>query len=111
MKHLLRIAMIVIWTVAAFSGWLLSVNLAPDRVPWPQDRYRWPFYASLNGNWPELIIGYGMLGVGVLITTGVLLLGMRGKLPGTRKTRPEKLRGFAVEPLSAQMRADTGTPH
>lgn len=96
MQRLLRIPFIVLWTLGSLWAWLFFLSLALRKVVGMKvgaPVARW------TPGWIDHLVLYGLYGGGtLLITTFVLIQGVRGKLPGTAKANRELSRGFPVEP-------------
>lgn len=98
MQTFKRILFITAWTAAAFWGWVLAWGLA---FRFLTGSSRQALVALLRGlpEWLGFWLLPGLLVGGTfLVTIGALLLGMRGKLPGTRKSHSPR-RGFEVETM------------
>jgi hypothetical protein len=98
MKRFWRVLAIVLWTCVAFFGWLGAVYVG---VLWlRQAQIRNNGKPMLKGmpQWLVNLMMIVVLFVGPLTTTALaLVLGMKGRLPGTAKQRPVA-RGFEVAP-------------
>jgi hypothetical protein len=98
--RLRRIIVIALWTVAAFWGWLLLLIAGLRLLVRSQQRYGWQPVAKLLPEWVVWSVFFGLFGVGtIVITVGILMLGMRGRLPGTSR-RDCGPAGFPIEPVS-----------
>jgi hypothetical protein len=101
MRQLLRIVVITLWTLAAFWGWILSLYAGFWLLVYGQQRYHWQPLAKLLPEWSAALILVGLFGVGtILVTVGALILGMRGRLPGTSR-QDRRPQGFPITHISA----------
>ncbi|HEX8522595.1 MAG TPA: hypothetical protein VF669_10095 [Tepidisphaeraceae bacterium] len=88
-----RVIAITVWTFVAFWSWLLAIALGARLMIYGQEIYGW----SRPPEWTLPLLLYGVMGFGTLfLTVATLMLGLRGKLPGTRKPG-EQAHGFPVE--------------
>jgi hypothetical protein len=88
---------IALWTFAALWGWVLSLSTGLRLYLYLQQRYRW----KLPSESSAAAILVGLFGVGTIVfTISVLILGMRGRLPGTSR-RDHRPQGFPIIPGSA----------
>lgn|GEM_PF-4799286 len=97
MQRILRIPVIIIWTLGTLYAWLFFLSLALRKLVGMKvgaPVARW------TPGWIDHVVLYGLYGAGTLfITSFVLIQGVRGKLPGTAKARREAPRGFEIEPV------------
>ena len=97
MQRLLRIPAIILWTLGSLWAWLFFLTLALTKVVGMKVS---PPVARWTPSWVDHVVLYGLYGAGtLLITTYVLIQGVRGKLPGTAKANRELPRGFPVDPV------------
>lgn len=97
MQRLLRIPFIILWTLGSLWAWLFFLSLALRKVVGMKVG---PPVARWTPSWVDHLVLYGLYGAGtLLITSFVLIQGVRGRLPGTAKSRREAPRGFEIEPV------------
>lgn len=97
-----RTLAILLWTMGAFFGWFLCVNLAVYfLLYWQQNHNIAPLVAGIP-QWAFWVMLCFMGGVAPLIlTVGAFILGRRGRLPGTSK-QDRKRSAFPIEPISTR---------
>lgn len=95
MRRLWRIAAIMIWTIGAFIGWMWALSLGGQLLVNAANRHAWP----PPPEWVLRLCGAGMLGVTILIIVWTVLLGLRGRLPGTRTGPVERQQGFPMDAI------------
>lgn len=95
MRRVLRILAIALWTFGAMWVWPALLLLGLRELVHRHITISWLRSAP---PWLDAFVFYGLFGVvTVLITAVVLIQGVRGRLPGTAKSRRELSRGFPIE--------------
>jgi hypothetical protein len=89
--------MIALWTLAACWGWTLSLSVGLRLLIYAQQKNHWKPLPE----WSAPLIFVGLFGVGtILFAISILILGMRGRLPGTSR-QARKPQGFPMMPASS----------
>lgn len=96
MQRILRIPVIILWTLGTLYAWLFFLSLALRKLVGMKVGVP---VARWTPGWIDHVVLYGLYGAGtLLITSFVLIQGVRGKLPGTAKGPRQLSSGFPVEP-------------
>jgi hypothetical protein len=98
MQRLRRTIFIILWTVVGFFLWPTLLYAALRFIVYGQRNYGWAPLSRWLAGWADVVVIYGMFGLGTLVAAGgLLVLGLRGRLPGTRTSiAPSK--GFPLTP-------------
>ena len=95
MRRILRILAITLWTFGAMWVWPALLMLGLRELVRRHITISWLRSAPPG---LDVFVFYGLFGVVTMsITAFVLVQGIRGKLPGTAKSRRELPRGFPIE--------------
>jgi|SRR3954452_19637189 len=98
MQQLRRTIFIIFWIAAGFFVWPILLYELLRFIVYGQRNYGWPSLSRWLPGWADLFLIYGMFGLVTITLAGAMLvLGMRGRLPGTRK-RTRQAQGFPVTP-------------
>jgi hypothetical protein len=99
MQRLRRTIFITIWTVVGFIIWPTLLYLGLRLIVYGQRIYGWPPLSRWLPGWADVVVIYGMFGLGTLVVAGAMLvLGLRGRFPGTRRESDVHSPGFPVAP-------------
>jgi hypothetical protein len=92
-RKVLRAVAITAWTIGACWAWIAIVFGCLLAMIKAREWFGWqPAPKPIS----EVLIIYGLFGGGTFVaTTAALILGMKGKLPGTAK-KASGMRGFSV---------------
>ena len=100
LRKVVRVVAITAWAIGASWGWIGLVFGCLMAVL----KLKLGFWKLTSTPLGEALIDYGLFGCGtIFVTITALVLGMRGKLPGTAKKRPE-IRGFSVTLPTSRLR-------
>jgi len=93
------------WTIVALFGWIYGLGGGLMLYVYGEQHYGWPLLSRWIPDSMDWILMDGLFGVGTLsVTVGTLILGMKGKLPGTRRSSPVQP-GFPITPNVLDVRS------
>jgi hypothetical protein len=100
--YLWRIIAILFWALFAAVGWIALLYVGLRLYVYGRQQFDWPPLFMGLPEWAVLAIFWGTFGVvPFVVTVAALLLGISGRLPGTRE-RARLQSGFPVEPVSGR---------
>lgn len=94
--QLRRVTCIALWTLLTCLGWVYALYLFMRLLIYGQRHFGWRPPSQWLPAGALVFVLYGVVGFcTIFVTTCALVMGMRGKLPGTRR-RTDQPRGFPV---------------
>ena len=84
MRRLRRAIFVGFWAIAGFVAWPALWFGVLRFIVYGQRNYGWPLLSRWLPEWADVVIIYGLLGLGTMVVAvAMLMLGLRGRLPGT----------------------------
>lgn len=98
-----RLAVLAVWTLGGFGVWCALLYSGLRFLVYCMQRYHWRPLGEWMPEWPFWVFVVVSF---VFATGGPLVLGLYGRLPGTRESSHlRRRRGFPVEPTAPAPRA------